>query len=64
MSLDAELMSLLVCPACRGKLTEVEEGLHCAACACIYPVRDGIPVMLVEEAISAVNRVVSSKNEG
>lgn len=53
MPLDPELLSILACPACRGTLTlkGKEEGLCCPACAKVYPVRDEIPVMLVEEAI-------------
>lgn len=43
---------MLVCPRCKGTVTVVEEGrgLECATCLLRYPVRDGIPVMLVEEA--------------
>lgn len=54
MPLDPDLLSILVCPACRGSLMlkDHEEGLCCLACAKVYPVRDGIPVMLAEEAIA------------
>ncbi len=50
--LDKSLLSLLVCPACKGQLTYDEQNgtLDCAACRLRYPVRDGIPVMLVDEA--------------
>jgi uncharacterized protein YbaR (Trm112 family) len=61
MTIDAELLRILACPVCHGELealydTEPEAdsgpcGLACAACAVVYPVRDGIPVMLKEEAI-------------
>ena len=45
------LLELLVCPACPGKPRPVEEsGLECRSCGRIYPIRDGIPVMLVDEA--------------
>ena len=52
-----DLFKLLVCPKCRAKVepvpsVDVAEGLHCAACGCVYPVRDGIPVMLMEEALT------------
>lgn len=51
-----DLLSLLVCPACRGKLVpmmdgELTEGLCCEACAVVYPVRENIPVMLPEKAV-------------
>ena len=52
MILDERLMEILVCPACRGKV-EHKERRHlivCTGCGLRYPVRDGIPVMLVEEA--------------
>jgi len=52
MSLDKELLEILVCPRCKGGLEPApdESWLACAACRLRYPVRDGIPVMLVEEA--------------
>lgn len=47
-----ELMEILVCPACKGDLEAHEEEalLECLACGLRYPVREGIPIMLVEEA--------------
>lgn len=47
-----DLAAVLVCPADKGKLTEDLEGsrLICGVCDRRYPVRDGIPVMLIEEA--------------
>ena len=50
--IDPELAEILVCPACRGDLSEDEpaQRLICADCGRRYPVRDGIPVMLIEEA--------------
>ena len=52
MSIDPVLLEMLVCPACRGEIRSLgqERGLECGACGRVYPVRDGIPVMLVEEA--------------
>ncbi|MGH3411993.1 MAG: Trm112 family protein [Marmoricola sp.] len=52
MNLDAELLELLVCPACRATLSVDEEAeeLVCTGCGLAYPVRDDIPVMLVDEA--------------
>ncbi len=53
MGLNRELIEILACPACRGRLaaTPGEDGLHCPACKVFYPVRDEIPVMLVAEAV-------------
>lgn len=45
-----ELMEILVCPACRSELREGETELVCTGCGLHYPVRDGIPIMLIEEA--------------
>lgn len=52
MSLTLRLLEILVCPQCKGKLAQVEGGLGllCHHCQLKYPVREGIPVMLVEEA--------------
>ncbi len=52
MPIDERLLAILVCPACRGavRVTEGERGIECRACERVYPVRDGIPVMLVEES--------------
>ena len=52
MPIDARLLDLLRCPACRGVVRAHEDGqgLVCVACGRIYPVVDGIPVMLVDEA--------------
>ena len=46
------LLELLRCPRCKGELRhETEpEALVCPACAVRYPVRDGIPVLLLDEA--------------
>ncbi len=47
-----ELMEILVCPQCKGELDRREEpeALICRRCMLAYPVREDIPVMLVEEA--------------
>ncbi|MEP7325506.1 MAG: Trm112 family protein [Gemmatimonadota bacterium] len=52
MSLPAELLEILVCPKCRGELEyrEEPEVLLCHACRLSYPVEDGIPIMLIDEA--------------
>jgi len=52
MALNTELARLLACPKCLGglELLPAQDGLSCTACAVVYPVRDGIPVMLVDAA--------------
>ena len=53
MNIDPQLLAIIVCPACRGDLAAAVSGaeeLVCASCGNAYPVRDGIPVLLVDEA--------------
>lgn len=47
-----DLLDILVCPACKQPLTAAanHESLKCGACRRVYPVRDGIPILLVDEA--------------
>ncbi|HPS66800.1 MAG TPA: hypothetical protein PLA48_03055 [Holophaga sp.] len=57
MPLDPRLLAILCCPAefrgepCHGDLEELPEGLRCTSCGLLYPIQDGIPVMLPEEAV-------------
>lgn len=50
--MDAKLLEILVCPLCKGPLVyhKAENELICKPERLAYPVRDGIPVMLQEEA--------------
>ena len=50
MNLDPALLEIIVCPACRSDLTVDGEELVCTGCGLAYPVRDDIPVLLVDEA--------------
>jgi uncharacterized protein len=57
MDLTKETLEILACPKCKGdlKLTEKsstteEDGFICKKCKLLYPIRDGIPVMLIAEA--------------
>ena len=52
MAISAELLEILICPACRAKveLKPDRSGLKCVACRRVYPIRDEIPVMLIDEA--------------
>jgi uncharacterized protein len=56
--ISKDLLEILACPACKGDIELMEyqkdrHGLKCAACKCIYPIKEGIPVMLIDEAIPA-----------
>lgn len=48
--MDKHLLDILVCPLCKGKLLLKEEELICRFDRLAYPIRDGIPVMLEQEA--------------
>ena len=47
-----DLLEILVCPVCKKSLVQKENGesLKCGECKRVYPVRDDIPILLVDEA--------------
>ena len=51
--ISEELLEILICPACKGKVVLKDDGsgLKCVECNRVYPIRDDIPVMLVDEAV-------------
>jgi uncharacterized protein YbaR (Trm112 family) len=53
VNLDPLLLEVLVCPSCHATLAvnDPEDTLDCTGCGLRYPVRDDIPVMLIDEAI-------------
>ena len=56
MPIKKELLDILCCPKCKGdiSLNESQDGLICDACKLVYPIKDDIPIMLIDEAISVV----------
>lgn len=52
MAISKDLLEILVCPLCKApvELKPDQSGLKCTQCKRVYPVRDDIPVMLIEEA--------------
>ncbi|MCP4295171.1 MAG: Trm112 family protein [Proteobacteria bacterium] len=54
MEISKELFDVLACPKCKGELAYSTEpvGLICDRCSLLYPVQEGIPVMLIEKALS------------
>ena len=52
MAIAKELLDILVCPACKSpvKLTPDGVGLKCGQCRRVYPIKEDIPVMLIDEA--------------
>ncbi len=53
MAINKDLVEILACPKCKGDvhLNEKGDGLVCPKCNLLYPIREEIPVMLVDEAI-------------
>ncbi len=52
MPVDKDLLDILICPSCGGDVDyrQAEEVIVCLKCGLRYPVKDDIPVMLIEEA--------------
>ena len=52
MAVSSELLEILACPACKEKVELKSDGsaLKCVGCKRVYPIRDDIPVMLIDEA--------------
>lgn len=48
--IDKALLKLLVCPQSKAPLKQVDDELVCEVSGLAYPINDGIPVLLVEEA--------------
>jgi len=53
MPIDEKLVRILACPACedRPPVKLENDGLLCEKCGRVYPIKDGIPVMLVDKAV-------------
>ena len=54
MGISKELLEILACPKCKGEinLTKNKDGLVCDQCKLLYQIKDDIPIMLIDEAIS------------
>lgn len=50
--IDPKILDILACPLCKAdvKLTADEKGLKCVQCHRVYPIKEGIPIMLIDEA--------------
>jgi uncharacterized protein YbaR (Trm112 family) len=62
MAIDPELLAILACPLCKAdvRLTADDKGLKCVKCHRVYPVKDDIPVMLIDEASIEPDKPVKS----
>jgi uncharacterized protein YbaR (Trm112 family) len=50
MMIDKELLDILACPACKADVELRENKIVCKGCGRKYPIKDGIPIMLIDEA--------------
>jgi hypothetical protein len=52
MPISKELLEILACPKCKGniRLNDSQDGLICDHCKLLYPIKDDIPIMLIDEA--------------
>jgi uncharacterized protein YbaR (Trm112 family) len=62
MPISPPLLAILACPLCKAdvKLTADEKGLKCASCHRVYPIKDDIPVMIIDEASVEPGRAVKT----
>jgi len=60
MALDQKLLDIIVCPQCKGELALIEGGVNllCERCKLKFPVRDSIPVMVLDEAVDLKRETV------
>lgn len=66
MALNKELLDILACPKCKSglALTDPEDGLVCQACTVVYPIKEEIPVMLIEEAVALADWQAGARERG
>ena len=48
--IDKELLEILACPACKADVVLKDGKIACTKCKKKYPIKDGIPIMLIDEA--------------
>lgn len=53
MAISKDLLEVLACPKCKGsiELTPAGDGFTCQTCKLLYPIKDDIPVMMIDEAL-------------
>jgi hypothetical protein len=56
LNFDATMVGQLACPACQGDLSLEEAGLRCTSCGRVYPIVNGVPVLIAERAEPALDR--------
>ena len=48
--MNADLLNILICPACGSAVREKDNAIECTHCKKRYPIENGIPIMLVDRA--------------
>ena len=53
MAISQDLLNILACPKCKGEIhwNSAGDGLICEACRLMYPIKDDIPIMLIDGAV-------------
>ena len=54
--IDEKLITILACPACKGDVRPEGDRIACTKCGRRYPVRDGVAIMLIDEAEGGENK--------
>lgn len=49
--IDKQLLDILACPDCKGDVIAVEEKIVCKKCGKKYPIKNGVPIMLIDEEV-------------
>jgi uncharacterized protein YbaR (Trm112 family) len=62
LPISPALLAILACPLCKAdvKLTADGKGLKCVSCHRVYPIKDDIPVMIIDEAVIEPDRAVKA----
>jgi hypothetical protein len=51
--LSPEVLAMLACPVCHGALAMQNEQIHCLQCSRVYPIEDGIPILLADRVLTS-----------
>ncbi len=54
--MDKDLLNIIACPSCRGEVKKDGEKIICLACGYQYPIKEDIPVLLVESGGEPLNK--------
>lgn len=64
MAVDEKLLEILACPVCKVKVKLAGDWIVCPQCQRHYPIRDDIPIMLVDEAVDGQQQPSSQQTGG